>query len=261
MELLALVSAAKHFHHYIVGSRCIVRTDHSALTWLKSFRRVEGQLARWIETLQNYQLEIEYRPGRVHKNADALSRQTCGNRCVFCRPTQSQTILTVSAQPDWENAQRQDPPINWIRTHVVSGKKPEWNAVSGLCNEAKTYWNQFESLCVENNVLFRKTDKDGQEIKQLVVPYDMRDNVLFSLHGNQVHVGSPRTISLLKDRFYWPRWRTSVHDFIVRCLRCRHANGPSNNRKQCLAKYLTGAPFARIAIDHYGPLTQTDRGN
>lgn len=37
-ELLALVFACKHFRHYLYGHKVIVRTDHSALKWLMSFK-------------------------------------------------------------------------------------------------------------------------------------------------------------------------------------------------------------------------------
>jgi len=52
-----------------------MRTDHHSLKWLKTFKQPEGILARWIETLSEYDYEIEHRPGRLHSNADALS--TC----------------------------------------------------------------------------------------------------------------------------------------------------------------------------------------
>ena len=97
LELLSLVSATKHFHHYLAGTPCLVRTDHSALTWLKSFRRVEGQLARWIESLQNYQLKIEYRPGKVHNNADALSRINCRVSCP-CKQEKMQRVMVISSK-------------------------------------------------------------------------------------------------------------------------------------------------------------------
>ena len=32
------------------------------------------QLARWIEELQNYEMELLYRAGRDHGNADGMSR-------------------------------------------------------------------------------------------------------------------------------------------------------------------------------------------
>lgn len=40
-------------------------------------REPEGQLARWLEKLCEHDFEIIYRPGRLHNNADSLSRQSC----------------------------------------------------------------------------------------------------------------------------------------------------------------------------------------
>ena len=77
-ELLAVVAAVKQFHHYIYGQPVLVRTDHGALRWLLSFKNPEGQVARWIEILQTYNLTIENRPGSQHRNADGLSRRPCG---------------------------------------------------------------------------------------------------------------------------------------------------------------------------------------
>ena len=37
------------------------------------FKNIEGQLARCIEELQNYDMELLYRAGRDHGNADGMS--------------------------------------------------------------------------------------------------------------------------------------------------------------------------------------------
>jgi hypothetical protein len=50
-----------------------MRTDHSALTWLMSFRNLKGKAARWIQRLQEYNFTFEQRQGRKHKNAGTLS--------------------------------------------------------------------------------------------------------------------------------------------------------------------------------------------
>lgn len=76
-ELLALVFACKHFRHYLYGHKVKVNTDHSALKWLMSFKDPQGQVARWIEVLSTYDLEITHRPGVRHGNADSLSRYPC----------------------------------------------------------------------------------------------------------------------------------------------------------------------------------------
>ena len=37
-ELLAVVTALKHFHHYLYGRKFLVRTDHGSLRWLLNFK-------------------------------------------------------------------------------------------------------------------------------------------------------------------------------------------------------------------------------
>jgi len=76
-ELLAVVSALQHFRHYLLGAKVILRTDHHSLKWLLTFKRPEGILTRWVETLAEFNFEIEHRPGRLHSNVDGVSRSVC----------------------------------------------------------------------------------------------------------------------------------------------------------------------------------------
>ena len=76
-EILAMVAAIKHFKYYLCGRPFTVRTDHSALQWLMSFREPDGQVIRWIETLQSYAFTVVHRAGASHANANALSRRPC----------------------------------------------------------------------------------------------------------------------------------------------------------------------------------------
>lgn len=73
-ELLSMVAFITHFKHYLLGKEFVLRTDHNSLRWLHNFQGIEGQLARWLEQLATFQYKIVHRPGRVHANADALSR-------------------------------------------------------------------------------------------------------------------------------------------------------------------------------------------
>ena len=73
-EMLALVDSMRHFRCYVLGRKLKVRTDHSALQWLRTFKEPVSQVDRWIERLAEYDFDIEHRPGKQHVNADALSR-------------------------------------------------------------------------------------------------------------------------------------------------------------------------------------------
>ena len=88
-ELLAVVKAVKHFHPYLYGRSFTLRTDHAALQWLFSFRFPEGQIARWLERLQQYDFRVQHRAGKLHNNADTLSRP-CLNVCKHCDRLEAQ---------------------------------------------------------------------------------------------------------------------------------------------------------------------------
>jgi hypothetical protein len=47
------VRTLEYFHKYLYGKEFHLRTDHSALTWLMSFKNLEEQTARWIQRLQS----------------------------------------------------------------------------------------------------------------------------------------------------------------------------------------------------------------
>ncbi|GFV78978.1 hypothetical protein TNCV_4347371 [Trichonephila clavipes] len=83
-ELLAIVKAIEHFHHYLYGQKFLLRTDHASLTWLMNFRNTEGQVARWIQRLNEYYFDIRHRKGSSHGNADALSRRPCPENFRHC---------------------------------------------------------------------------------------------------------------------------------------------------------------------------------
>jgi hypothetical protein len=76
-ELLAIVEFVQKYRHYLGGRRVKVRTDHGSLRWLSRFKNPDGQLARWLEALSSFDLDLEYRPGKRHQNADGLSRKPC----------------------------------------------------------------------------------------------------------------------------------------------------------------------------------------
>ena len=75
-----------------------LRTDNHSLVWLMSFKEPQGQVARSLERLQEYDYEIQHRPGRLHNNADALSRRPRrqhGN-CPSCTPTGLSQVTVVT---------------------------------------------------------------------------------------------------------------------------------------------------------------------
>ena len=76
-EMLALVWAVHIFRPCLYGKRFTLRTDHNCLKWLHNIKEPEGQVARWLESLAEFDYEVVQHPGKQHQNADALSRKMC----------------------------------------------------------------------------------------------------------------------------------------------------------------------------------------
>lgn len=77
-ELLAIVTACKHWRPYLDGRKTVVITDHKPLVALFTQPDLNKRQVRWLEALSDTPIEIQYRPGQDAVVPDALSRlPTC----------------------------------------------------------------------------------------------------------------------------------------------------------------------------------------
>ncbi|GJS09509.1 reverse transcriptase domain-containing protein [Tanacetum coccineum] len=73
-EMLAVVYAFEKFRPYLVLSKSIVYTDHSALKYLLSKQDAKPRLLRWVLLLQEFDIIIRDKKGSENLAADHLSR-------------------------------------------------------------------------------------------------------------------------------------------------------------------------------------------
>ncbi len=77
-ELFAIIYFERvKFSYYLLNQEFTLCTDHSSLRWLDSFHdKATDVLAQWLHYLEPFRqyMTILYRPGKLHSNADALSR-------------------------------------------------------------------------------------------------------------------------------------------------------------------------------------------
>ncbi|GKC17480.1 reverse transcriptase domain-containing protein [Tanacetum coccineum] len=73
-ELLAVVFAFDKFRSYLVLSKTVVFTDHTAIKYLFSKQDAKPRLIRWILLLQEFNIEIKNKKGAENVTADHLSR-------------------------------------------------------------------------------------------------------------------------------------------------------------------------------------------
>ena len=79
-ELLSVVFACNKFRTYALGYQITVRTDHKSISFLKNCKLNHRRLTRWSLTLQEYNLNWEYIPGKKNIAADTLSRVNIGDQ-------------------------------------------------------------------------------------------------------------------------------------------------------------------------------------
>lgn len=275
-ELLAVMKSLEHFHKYLYGQSFHLRTDHSALTWLINFKNLEGQTARWMQRLQEYNFSSEHRRGKNHSNADALSRRPCPEVCKHCTKVEDRDKLvqvcsiTLDPSAGWEyNAlrteQMADRDIGPLLKEVESNKRPSWEDISSRDPTYKSYWAQWDSLQVKNGVLIRIWQSpDGKTITdQVILPRSKIKEVLEEMHSGVSggHLGVNRTIDKVRQRFYWLHLRADVERFYRQCDTCAGSRGPQTRSRGRMSQYNVGAPFERIAMDIAGPFPVTDSQN
>nr|GEV24599.1 reverse transcriptase domain-containing protein [Tanacetum cinerariifolium] len=73
-EMLAIVYAFEKFRPYLVLSKSIVYTDHSALKYLLNKQDTKPRLLRWVLLLQEFNITILDKKGSENLAADQLSR-------------------------------------------------------------------------------------------------------------------------------------------------------------------------------------------
>ncbi|WMV57335.1 hypothetical protein MTR67_050720 [Solanum verrucosum] len=73
LELAAVVFALKIWRHYLYGVKYEVFTDHRSLQHEFTRKDLNLRQRRWIEFLKDYDVTIQYHPGKANVVADALS--------------------------------------------------------------------------------------------------------------------------------------------------------------------------------------------
>ena len=209
-ELLALVYFVKYFRHYLYGRAFTVRTDHGSLRWLMKFKNPEGQLARWLEVLSTYEMKIEHRTGRLHQNADGLSRIPCKQYGMNTWEDDNVSILVhqlsssneSQALIDIRSLQEESSDIMQVKSWILAGRRPDRAQIAHGSYVLKSLWTQWPRLKLENDIVVRRWDVIGTDMVlwQAIVPQAHRRRVLRYAHDIKAsgHLGIKKTLSKIR---------------------------------------------------------------
>ncbi|KAK2898063.1 hypothetical protein Q8A73_014443 [Channa argus] len=236
-ELLAVVLAVRHFRPYLLGTR-------------------------WLEILQEYDFDIQHRPGRQHGNADALSQRPCLlDECRYCRRHEERelgpstaAVTTGEGEPfsreQLQQHQEMDPVLAEVRSWLETQQRPEWPAISARGPEIKLLHSQWGSLELCDGILQSSTGGGGHQVLRWVQG-----------SAGAGHFGNSKTVRRLRQRFYWPGCRQDAELHVHWCDDCTAQKGPTQRSRGPVQQYLVGAPMERVGVDILGPFPTTEDGN
>ena len=75
-EFYALVQALRYWRHYLLPNEFVLYSDHEALRYLNSQKKLNPRHAKWVEYIQAYTFVLKHQAGTDNKVADALSRRS-----------------------------------------------------------------------------------------------------------------------------------------------------------------------------------------
>ena len=243
-----------------------VFTDNNPLTYVLTSAKLDACGQRWVAKLANYNFSIKYRCGVSNTEADALSRikwpeaisekLDLDNGCMDTHVinailtgavSKSSLIESVSCSTDvipteldkttsklsninWMKEQRLDPNLGVIIRLIESGQLFKRKLQGKDSTELKSFLRNKRCLKLNKDVLYRKSYSDNSTTKktmwQLVVPKLFRERALSGCHDDVGHQGILRTLSLLRERFYWPGMQEEATQYVMRCSRCLRRKTP-----------------------------------
>lgn len=75
LELATIIHALKMWRHYILGRQFVLMSDHIGVRYFFDQPNLSVKQARWLATINEFNIEIRYIKGKENRVADSLSRQ------------------------------------------------------------------------------------------------------------------------------------------------------------------------------------------
>ncbi|KAK3093626.1 hypothetical protein FSP39_018280 [Pinctada imbricata] len=163
------------------------------------------------------------------------------------QPLSSFSSINNEPNIDIFHAQQNDPELfPWICSER-DRQKPRKDQLPGTPANTMMMKN-FDRLKLINGILYREVQIDEKTVNQLVLPASLIDYVLESVHNNMGHPGRDKTLSLIRDRFFWPGQYQDIDNWIKECVRCVLRKTTTTDRAD-LVNIVTTQPLELVCMD------------
>ena len=196
-ELLAIILALRHFEFLVGGYHITVLTDHRPLTDLLKTKDPRGRMQRWVWTLQEFDLTLDYIQGKINFTADFLSRACPAREGVVDLP------INAFEETEWRVLQEQDNFLRAIVAFLRTRQLPDNAAERGRVKQSAKF------MRVDEEGILRLSSRNA-----IVVPESLTKEVLTWAHEG--HASKAVMNERLKD-LHLPRGSKLIDDFVKKC--------------------------------------------
>ena len=253
LEFLALKwSVTERFHEYLYGGDFDVYTDNNPLTYVLTSAKLDATGQRWIACLANYNFQLFYKAGKLHVDADTLSRipweinkvehtplDTLFAKSVLVSPMLTQKVPhlpnaviplkelvvrdeLVLTKDQWKREQNFDYSIRVLINLLHGNKLASYSCKKEDPEDLKCMIRMRKEFFLEGPLLYRKAyfKNTNKTVRQFVLPHQFRKKTVTVCHDDYGHMGMDRVLILLQERYYWPKMSEDVRKHIRCCDRC-----------------------------------------
>ncbi|GJT53523.1 reverse transcriptase domain-containing protein [Tanacetum coccineum] len=254
-ELLAVVYAFEKFWSYLVLSKTIVYTDHSALKYLFAKQDAKPRLLRWILLLQEFNIEIRDKKGAENLAADHLSRLENPHQGDLVGLEMNDNFPHESLNMISLNPDNEPPWFADIANYLVGNV-----LVKGMSSQQKKkFFKDVRHYFWDDPYLFRICA--DQIIRRCVDGQEAMDILQACHHGpTGGHHGPNYTAKKVFDSgFFWPTIYRDAHDMVTHCDSCQRQGKISQRDEMPQNPVQICEIFDVWGIDFMGPFPSSQR--